>query len=74
MKTHYFGQETADADDTMLNMAKGQGYVPAGCLLGGVTAMGLVNGGKSPCVGCECPRDKCGGSPKHSQQPHSPEP
>jgi hypothetical protein len=33
-------------------MAKGQGYVPETCLLGGKLVMGLVNEGKSPCDGC----------------------
>jgi len=58
---HYFDMDKAPASDIMLDMAKGQGYVPQGCLLGGQTVMGLVNGGKDPCKGCECLRYKCDG-------------
>ena len=65
MKMNYFAQEKPDADDIMLEMAKGQGYVPAGCLLGGMVAMSEVNKGNSPCWGCNGPREKCGGKPKH---------
>ena len=61
MKIHYFNQEEADKDDMLLNMAKGQGYVPQTCLLGGQTLMGLVNSGFDPCRGCKCDRDKCKG-------------
>lgn len=61
MKVHYFEQEEADKDDMLLDMAKGQGYVSKGCLLGGQTVMGLVNNGTDPCKGCECDRNKCGG-------------
>ena len=64
MKTHYFQQEEPDDNDIFLQMATGQGYVPKLCLLGGQTVMGLVNSGKDPCKGCECPRNKCGGRPK----------
>jgi hypothetical protein len=64
MKPHYFQQDSADKDDVSLSMAKGQGYVPMTCLLGGQTVMGLVNAGKNPCHGCEGPREKCGGKPK----------
>ena len=63
MKPHYFQQEVPDDDDIFLNMAKGQGYVPQSCLLGGQTVMGIVNKGDDPCKGCECSRDKCGGRP-----------
>jgi len=61
MKPHYFDQETADDDDMLLNMAKGQGYVPQTCLLSGVLVMGIINDGKDPCIGCNCPREKCKG-------------
>lgn len=64
MKVSYFAQEKPDADDFMLEMAKGQGYVPPGCLLGGMVAMSEVNKGRSPCWGCNGPREKCGGKPK----------
>jgi len=61
MKVHYFEQEEPDRDDIFLKMAKGQGYVPEACKLGGQTVMGLVNKGVDPCNGCNCPREKCGG-------------
>ena len=64
MKPHYFEQEIADADDMQLGMAKMQGYVPQGCLLGGIVVMAEVSSGNNPCSGCEGPRDKCGGKPK----------
>jgi len=61
MKVHYFEQMEADKDDIALKMAKGQGYVPPTCLLGGATVMGLVSSGSNPCVGCACDRTKCKG-------------
>ena len=64
MKVHYFEQTEVDRDDIFLKMAKGQGYVPQTCLLGGQTVMGLVNSGKDACKGCECDREKCKGRPK----------
>ena len=64
MKPHYFEQDEADQDDMQLDMSKGQGYVPQGCLLGGAVVMGLVNDGADPCKGCEGPRDRCGGRAK----------
>jgi hypothetical protein len=64
MKPHYFEQDAADSDDTLLAMAKGQGYVPKTCLIGGFVAMSEVQGGRNPCWGCEGPRAKCGGKPK----------
>jgi len=64
MKPHYFHQEKPDDDDILLDMAKGQGYVPKPCLLGGQVVMGLINSGKDPCKGCEGLREKCGGRPK----------
>jgi hypothetical protein len=66
MKPHYFQQDKPDSDDFMLEMAKGQGYVPAGCLLGGQTAMSEVHKGRNPCWECNGPREKCGGKPKQS--------
>ena len=68
MKPHYFSQESADADDMLLGMAKMQGYVPQTCLLGGMVVMGEVNGGRNPCHGCEGPRDKCKGRPRASTE------
>jgi len=62
MKIHYFEQQEADKDDFQLGMAKMQGYVPPGCLLGGVVVMDEVRSGRNPCLGCEGPRDKCGGT------------
>jgi hypothetical protein len=67
---NYFTQEKSDADDIMLEMAKGQGYVPAGCLLGGPVVMVEVNSGNNPCWGCNGPREKCGGKPKRSSTSH----
>jgi len=61
MKPHYFEQDEADEDDIQLKMAKGQGYVPKTCLLGGILVMGLIRETKDPCKGCEAPRNKCGG-------------
>lgn len=64
MKPHYFGDPAPDPDDWQLDMAKGQGYVPSGCLLGGAIAMGEVNAGRDPCAGCAGPRARCGGRPE----------
>lgn len=64
MKTHYFDQDEADADDHLLGMAKMQGYVPKSCLLGGPTVMAEVGNGSNPCAGCEGPREKCKGKAK----------
>jgi hypothetical protein len=64
MKLHYFAQETADEDDAVLGMAKKQGYVPNGCLLGGAVVMSEVHVARHPCWGCEGPRDRCRGKPK----------
>lgn len=64
MKPHYFGQESADKDDMMLQMSIGQGYVPGTCLLGGTVVFGMVSHGDDPCRGCEGPREKCHGRPK----------
>lgn len=64
MKPHYFEQDKADEDDIQLKMAKGQGYVPKTCLLGGLIAMDEVMKGNNPCWGCEGPREKCLGKPK----------
>ena len=64
MQPHYFHQAEADADDMQLGMAKRQGYVPCGCLLGGVVVMSEVEQGRNPCWGCEGPRERCGGKPK----------
>lgn len=63
-KVHYFEDATGMANDIWLGMAKGQGYVPKGCLLVGQIVMGLVNKGEDPCAGCNGPRDRCGGRPK----------
>lgn len=64
MKPHYFNQTTADYDDVHLAMCKDQGYVPRTCLLNGQLVFALINEGKDPCKGCECPREKCCGRPK----------
>lgn len=64
MKPHYFDDPTGAAADIWLSMAKGQGYVPKGCLLGGQVVMGETNAGRDACAGCNGPRDKCGRRPK----------
>lgn len=64
MKPHYFDQVSADTDDVQLELAKGQGYVPQTCLLGGMVVMAEVNVGRSACAGCNCLRSKCQGKPK----------
>jgi hypothetical protein len=61
MKANYFKQNIADDDDFLLKMAKGQGYVPQGCLLGGQIVMALINSGDNPCKGCNCNKQKCKG-------------
>lgn len=61
-KLHYFDLLKAPDDDIMLKMAKGQGYVPNGCLLSGGVVMDSINKGKNPCKGCGCDRLKCGGA------------
>lgn len=68
MKLHYFDQEKADPDDILLEMCKGQGYVPETCLLGGMTAWAEVQENKSPCDGCNCERAKCHGEPRKATQ------
>jgi hypothetical protein len=67
MKISYFDQLSADTDDIALNLAKGQGYVPANCLLGGTLVMSIAMRGADPCIGCEGPRSKCHGRPKESK-------
>lgn len=52
------------ATDHLLEMAKGQGYVPKDCILNGNIVMGLINDGKDPCVGCNADRLKCNGRDK----------
>jgi len=62
MKPHYFTQEKADDDDTMLKMCIQQGYVPSSCLLNGQLVYALINKGQKPCFGCQGPRNKCKGT------------
>lgn len=64
MKLHYFDQEHADQDDTLLKGCIEFGYVPATCLLGGMTAAYEVQAGRDPCAGCHCDRAKCKGRPE----------
>lgn len=64
MKPHYFRQEKADADDSLLGMAKLQGYVPETCLLGGHLVMTEISQNRNPCAGCNGPREKCHGKPR----------
>jgi len=67
MNFAYFSQEKPDEDDFMLEMAKGQGYVPVNCLLGGMIVMDEVKSGRNPCWGCNGPREKCGGKPRRER-------
>ena len=64
MKPHYFEQDAPDTDDMMLQMAIHQGYVPPGCLLGGVVVMAIIGDGGDPCEGCAGPRARCQGRPE----------
>lgn len=64
MKPHYFEQDEADKDDIQLEMAKGQGYVPRTCLLGGIVVMDEIRNTRHPCDGCKGPREKCYGRPE----------
>lgn len=66
MKPHYFNQDKADTDDILLSMSISQGYVPHGCLLGGIVVMDEIKKGLDPCAGCAGPREKCEGRPKNS--------
>ena len=68
VKLHYFNQEKADESDIQLKMAKGQGYVPEGCLLAGIVVMDEVNKGNDPCAGCNCERGKCDGRDKKEKE------
>lgn len=54
MKFHYSHREEADPEDTLLSMAKKQGYAPKNCLLGGIVVMSEVSAGRDPCTGCAC--------------------
>lgn len=64
-KLHYFNDSyEASHQDVMLGMAKLQGYVPVGCLLGGAVVMSEVEAGRDPCAGCAGPRHRCGGRPR----------
>lgn len=67
MKVHYFDQEKPDPD-MYLDMAKGQGYVPQGCLLTGFVVMSEINKGNDPCAGCHGPRERCHGRPYKGDQ------
>lgn len=64
MKPHYFDDPAGADNDAWLNIAKAQGYVPKGCLLGGNVVMAETSAGRDACAGCNGPREKCGGRPK----------
>lgn len=68
-KPHYFDNASEAQHDMLLGMAKRQGYVPKGCLLGGNVVMGLVTRGDDPCVGCQGPRDVCKGRVTQEAKP-----
>lgn len=75
IKLHYFNDVAPPMEDIALGMAKMQGYVPKACLLGGAVVMSEVAAGRHPCLGCNGPREKCGGRPKskpHAQLPSEP--
>lgn len=63
---HYFERTEASPHDTMLQKQIAKKVVPPGCLLGGVIVAGLDGAGVDPCIGCEGPRNRCGGRPKTS--------
>jgi hypothetical protein len=62
---HYFDRDKAPPSDVLLGIAKAQGYVPTTCLLAGVMVMHETNAGRDACAGCNGPREKCHGRPKH---------
>ncbi len=72
MKLEYWSKREPkpDSDDVLHKACIGQGYVPAGCLLGGTAIMQAIKaGGGSPCDDCPCPkRDLCGGSPRKTAE------
>lgn len=75
IRHNYFDTGRASPADAMLRLAKDQGWVPPGCLLGGYMVHGLHNSvdnhGKpiDPCSGCEGPREKCGGRARTDVKP-----
>lgn len=71
MKPHYWNDsDKAERDaDLMLQICVRQGYVPSGCQLGGHVVLALTTDGKDPCIGCECPREICGGRDKSGEFP-----
>lgn len=54
--------------DLKLMMAKGQGYVPEGCILDGGLVMACVFEGQDPCADCNVSRHECGGRPNKNQE------
>lgn len=69
MKLHYFRQSKPDADDRDLYAACVMGYVPTGCLLGGVVLWKIIRAGERPCDLClGGPRARCGGTPALTDQ------
>jgi hypothetical protein len=56
---HYFDRPEQAAQDKLLGLCIQQGYVPAGCLLGGDMVLGLIGKGQDPCRGCHGPRHIC---------------
>lgn len=68
IKLNYFEEGKADPFDLQLKIAIGQGYVPSGCLLSGVSVMCLVSSGKDPCAGCWADRKICGGRSRKKKE------
>jgi len=65
MKANYFDQSKADEDDDKLRILKELGYISPECLLGGDKAAEEITlKGKSPCLTCDGPRDRCRGRAK----------
>lgn len=62
MKMEYFDQDTADGDDALLKEAKNKGRYQIR-VYWEVLSYQQTPTGKSPCAGCNGPRDRCKGSP-----------
>jgi hypothetical protein len=67
VKLHYFHQPEPDPDDALLLEARRSGWVPEGCLLGGVVLKSLSHL-ERPCYACSAPRSRCGGLPKRTTE------
>lgn len=68
MRLNYFSQPAADLDDHELQALIAAGVVPPGCLNGGLVARREHNEGRNPCLACEGPRERCGGTPRPNNE------